>query len=138
MGKSQRDKGNRAERELVNDLKDRGIFARRVPLSGATQHDPDDVVIETALSELRVEVKRRAKPLSKALEDALGGADMVATRADRGEWRWYVPHGVMVRLLAALKKSEATEKGVQEMRSRLEDYMKDWPRSMPGSWGTER
>ena len=34
MGKSQRDKGARFEREMVNKLRDAGIDATRVPLSG--------------------------------------------------------------------------------------------------------
>lgn len=107
MGKPSRDKGARAERELVNDLASRGMTCRRVPLSGATSYAKDDVEVITPLSVLHVEVKRRAAPLSKALEDALGEtADMVATRADGGEWRWYVKHGVMVRLLAALGHAE--------------------------------
>ncbi len=35
MGKSQRDKGARVEREIVNRLREKGIEAERVPLSGA-------------------------------------------------------------------------------------------------------
>ena len=35
MGKSQRDKGARFEREIVNSLKEAGFDAQRVPLSGA-------------------------------------------------------------------------------------------------------
>lgn len=108
MGKPSRDKGARAERELVNDLKARGITTRRVPLSGATTYAKDDVEVITPLSVLHIEVKRRAAPISKGLEDALGEtADMVATRADSGSWRWYVRHEVMVRLLAALREAEA-------------------------------
>lgn len=34
MGKSQRDKGARFEREIVNALKEAGLDAQRVPLSG--------------------------------------------------------------------------------------------------------
>ena len=46
MGKSQRDKGNRIERNLVNKLKEQGIAAERVPLSGALggQHFGDIVL----------------------------------------------------------------------------------------------
>jgi len=106
MGKPSRDKGARAEREIVNDLRSRGMTVRRVPLSGATAYAKDDVEVITPLSTVRVEVKRRAQPMSKALEDALGEADCVATRADGGEWRWYVPHKLMVRLLAALRVAE--------------------------------
>jgi Holliday junction resolvase len=107
MGKPSRDKGARAERELVNDLLARGLKAKRVPLSGATSYAKDDVEVVTPLSTLHIEVKRRAAPISKALEDALGEtADMVATRADGGPWRWYVTHEWMVRLMAALREAE--------------------------------
>ena len=58
MGKSQRDKGNRSERNLVNKLKEQGIAAERVPLSGALggQHFGDIVLP----SGDRCEVKGRA------------------------------------------------------------------------------
>ena len=58
MGKSQRDKGNRIERNLVNKLKEQGIAAERVPLSGALggQHFGDIVLP----SGDRCEVKGRA------------------------------------------------------------------------------
>ncbi|MCX7726217.1 MAG: hypothetical protein N2053_05160 [Chitinispirillaceae bacterium] len=36
MGKMQRDKGARVEREIVNILKNAGIDAKRVPLSGSS------------------------------------------------------------------------------------------------------
>lgn len=107
MGKSQRDKGARGERELVNDLRERNFVTRRVPLSGATEYAKDDVEIMLPLSTLRVEVKRRAEPISVQLEKALGEADCVATRADNGAWRWYVTHEVMVRLLAGTRVAEA-------------------------------
>ena len=38
MGKSQRDKGNRREREIVNMHRAAGIHAERVPLSGASRY----------------------------------------------------------------------------------------------------
>jgi hypothetical protein len=58
MGKRQRDKGNRIERNLVNKLKEQGIAAERVPLSGALggQHF-GDIVLPTGE---RCEVKGRA------------------------------------------------------------------------------
>jgi hypothetical protein len=43
MGKFSRDKGNRVERRMVNMLKESGIPARRVPLSGATEYAKGDV-----------------------------------------------------------------------------------------------
>ena len=52
MGKSQRDKGNRFERAIVNKLKKNGIDAKRVPLSGATWLK-GDVLIENEVAELK-------------------------------------------------------------------------------------
>ena len=35
MGRMSRSKGSRVEREFVNKLRDSGVYAERVPLSGA-------------------------------------------------------------------------------------------------------
>lgn len=52
MGKSQRDKGARFEREIANKLKEAGIDAKRVPLSGATWMK-GDLLIENEVAELK-------------------------------------------------------------------------------------
>ena len=58
MGKRQRDKGNRIERNLVNKLKEQGINAKRVPLSGALGGEHiGDIILPTRE---RCEVKGRA------------------------------------------------------------------------------
>ena len=55
MSKSQRDKGARFEREIVNRLREKGIEAERVPLSGASGGSyVGDVVIEGEKAELKV------------------------------------------------------------------------------------
>lgn len=62
MGKFSRDKGARSERNFVNRLKDRGIPAKRVPLSGAIPDQPGDIVMPWISGELvRFEAKVRAE-----------------------------------------------------------------------------
>jgi len=48
MGKAQRDKGARFEREIVNRAKLHELDAQRVPLSGATNFAKGDVVVTAA------------------------------------------------------------------------------------------
>jgi Holliday junction resolvase len=85
-----RRKGCAGERELAAYLTDRGVPARRVPLSGAMKATgfAGDVLAkldgpdggETAL-----EVKRRANGI-KTVEGWLRDCPIVAWRPDRGEW----------------------------------------------------
>ena len=44
-GKMSRDKGARVERELVNKLKEAGIDAKKVPLSGAVEGYKGDIAL---------------------------------------------------------------------------------------------
>ncbi len=57
MGKSQRDKGIRAERALVRYLSERAIDAHRMPLSGAMKYYKGDVVIPEWFGDEAAEVK---------------------------------------------------------------------------------
>lgn len=85
-GKSQRRKGDCFERELVNALKARGLNAMRVPLSGSTEFQKGDVVVNAGFdSTTRYvgECKRR-KNLPEWIVDALGDHDFMAMREDRG------------------------------------------------------
>lgn len=73
-GRKPREKGIRFEREIVSILKEHGIRAKRVPLSGATSFQKGDIVIETVEgSPIIVEVKSRKsefKRIYTLLEDA--------------------------------------------------------------------
>ena len=61
MGKRQRDKGARFERECVNALKAQGLDACRVPLSGAMGGQfAGDVLIPLNGQDLQFECKSRA------------------------------------------------------------------------------
>ena len=59
MGRKERDKGLRGERQLVQRLRKRGFVAYRQPLSGAIENYPEDVAIPEIFGDLAVEVKNR-------------------------------------------------------------------------------
>lgn len=80
MGKSQRDKGARAEREFAK-LTD----GKRVPLSGAVEGYSNDVIAYG----MEWEVKRRKsgfKQLYDWIEDTRENPDAVAIRTDNKQW----------------------------------------------------
>ena len=78
MGKAQRDKGARFERELVNTAKAHGLDAKRVPLSGAAEGFKNDVLIDAG-GVMGNEAKKRGAGLSYLRQldgsDVLIGAD---------------------------------------------------------------
>lgn len=86
MGKFSRDKGARNERELVNLLRERGIHAERVPLSGAAHGSFSGDIIATLGGRLqRIECKVRADGF-KQIYGWLDGNDILAIKRDRDEW----------------------------------------------------
>jgi Holliday junction resolvase len=82
MGKSQRDKGARFEREIVNTAKEHSLNALRVPLSGAAEGFKDDVLIRVNDSEWRIEAKKRGGGF-KQIYQWKGDADVLVIGADR-------------------------------------------------------
>lgn len=109
MGKSQRDKGGRRERELVNFWKERGFKAARVPLSGAAGGDytgdvdvhwfgPDD-------GPFVGEVKARGNGGGfKTITGWLGDNDFLVLHEDHKPRLYVVPERVMEQLLTGLRK----------------------------------
>lgn len=84
-GKASRDKGNRAERAIVNLLKERGFEAERVPLSGSAGGSYlGDLTVPIAGVSRVVEVKVRAKGF-RQLYDWLINRDILIVMADRCE-----------------------------------------------------
>ena len=84
MGKFQRDKGNRIERELINRLKDSGIDAKRVPLSGMCEGFKGDIVLVANGKDLVAEVKSRAQASGwRTVKVWLGDNDLLFLREDR-------------------------------------------------------
>ena len=78
MGKSERRKGYRGEYKLVKLLKEYGIDAKRIPLSGATEFQKGDVIVENYIGE----VKWR-KDGFKEIYKWLGDNDFLFIKADR-------------------------------------------------------
>ena len=74
MGKMQRNKGARVEREMVKYLQEHDISCERVPLSGAMHYQGNgaDIDIYSENLHLKAEVKSRKESLWKSQEKWLG------------------------------------------------------------------
>ncbi len=82
MGRRERAKGVRRERELVRRLRAAGIPARRVPLSGSAGEARCDVVVERP--PIRIELKARSSGW-QTIRRWLDGVDALVLWADRCE-----------------------------------------------------
>ena len=99
-GKKSRDKGARSERALVNLLREHGLDAVRVPLSGACDGFSGDVLVgcdgcanpncSQPTPRLKIESKVRANGF-KQIYNWLDGNDALAIKADGKEWLVVVP-----------------------------------------------
>jgi len=96
MAKKSRDKGLRIEREVVNRHKDIGVVARRVPLSGAAEGYPGDVIIADHFTG---EVKAR-KAGFKSIIDWLGDNDILFLRPDGDTPYVFMPWETYIQLIA--------------------------------------
>lgn len=85
MGAISRSRGVGYERELVNFLKEGGLKAQRVPLSGQTEYAKGDVEVETSWGDTLTGECKRKRSLPDWLTGALGENDFAAFREDRGE-----------------------------------------------------
>ena len=104
MGKPSRDKGMRAEREIVHLHVDMGIHAERVPLSGAAggrfSGDVDIYVHGPNQAPLVGEVKARKNGAGFAtLERWMGENDILFLRRDRAEPMVVLPWATWVQIL---------------------------------------
>lgn len=81
MGKSQRDKGARSERNLVHIFQAYHIPAKRVPLSGATTFQKGDIIATINGEEWQIESKVRADGF-KQLYQWLEGNHALIVKAD--------------------------------------------------------
>lgn len=100
MGRMSRTKGAVYERELVNQAKEYGLFAQRVPLSGATSYAKGDVEITPSFSETPwvFEAKRR-KELPAWMMEALGENAGLILRADNEKSVAVIPLKTLLELL---------------------------------------
>ena len=81
MGKMQRDKGARFEREIVHKLEFHDIKAKRVPLSGATWLK-GDVIANLNNEDYVLELKKRGNCF-KQIYEWIDEADALVIAADR-------------------------------------------------------
>lgn len=85
MGKAQRDKGARFEREVVNIFRAYGLSADRVPLSGAAQGFKGDIRLQDHNDALLTgECKKRAAG-QKQIREWIKDSDFLVLGADRQE-----------------------------------------------------
>lgn len=113
MSKSQRDKGARIEREIVELHRKMGIKAERYPLSGSTRfrgsgHDVDVYAFGADEAPAVVEVKGRGNGKGfTLLERWLGEYDALFLKRDRQEPLVVVPWRVWRRLIGGKDAVEA-------------------------------
>lgn len=100
MGKMSRTKGAVYERELVNQAKEYGLKAQRVPLSGATSYAKGDIEVTPSWSDVPwvFEAKRR-KELPAWMLEALGENAGLILRADNQKSVAVIPLTTLLELL---------------------------------------
>ena len=81
-GRSSREKGMRAERQIVELFREVGLKAYRVPLSAISAGFKSDVEVRIGSQRLRFESKVRAKEFG-LLYRWLTGSDALVVKADR-------------------------------------------------------
>jgi len=99
-GRGPRRKGNRVEREVLALLKEAGLEARRVPLSGSAPDYPGDLEVEVpGLGRVLVEVKARKRV---ALEAWLEGRGLLVLKPDRRPPLAVMPLEALLALVRAV------------------------------------
>jgi hypothetical protein len=99
-GRAPRRKGDRVEREVLALLKEAGLEARRVPLSGSAPGYPGDLEVEVpGLGKVVVEVKARKRV---ALEAWLEGRGLLVLKPDRRPPLAVMPLQALLALIRAV------------------------------------
>ena len=99
-GRGPRRKGNRVEREVLALLREAGLEARRVPLSGSAPGYPGDLEVDLpGLGRVVVEVKARKR---LALEAWLEGRGLLVLKPDRRPPLAVLPLQALLRVIQAL------------------------------------
>ena len=107
MGKSQRDKGARGERDFVNRCKAAGFEAHRIPMSGASRFAAikgRDVDLQIRGEPWPIELKWRGDGF-KFIYSSLGENHALGIKADNQPWLVVVP---LDRFLAAVSTGSNT------------------------------
>lgn len=100
MGKASRDKGANFERRVVHMFREYHFEAVRIPLSGAAEGFPGDVLVTVGWQEdpLRVECKKRADGF-REIYRWLEGNDLLVIGADRKEPLAVMPLKLAVEIM---------------------------------------
>lgn len=106
MPNRSKQKGDRAERQIVELLRAYGLDAYRVPLSGAALGFKDDIEIRFASQTLRLESKVRQSAF-KCIYRWLKGSDGLVIKADREAALIVLDLGRFVSLLSQIPRSQA-------------------------------
>ena len=112
MSKSQRDKGARAEREIVDRHKTVGVHAERYPLSGGSRFrgsgdDVDVYPLGREAAPFVAEVKARKNGAGFAqLEKWLGEYQVLFLRRDRADPLVLLPWSSWVALLEKVRRTQ--------------------------------
>jgi hypothetical protein len=98
-GKGPKRKGSRVEREVLAILREAGLEAKRVPLSGSAPDYPGDLEVELpGLGRVLVEVKARKR---LALEAWLEGRGLLVLKGDRRPPLAVLPLQALLALIRA-------------------------------------
>jgi len=109
-GRRSRDKGNRAERDIVESHKSLGLHAERYPLSGASRfrgsgHDIDLYLFGRDEAPVVAEVKARANGAGfTTLEKWLGAFDALFLRRNNADPLVVLPWKMWARILERLRR----------------------------------
>jgi hypothetical protein len=107
-GRGPKRKGSRVEREVLAILKEAGLEAKRVPLSGSAPDYPGDLEVELpGLGRVVVEVKARKRV---ALEAWLEGRGLLVLKPDRRPPLAVLPLQALLGLIRAVKGEALTSK----------------------------
>tara|TARA_R100000234_G_C4964093_1_gene163111 strand:- start:528 stop:833 length:306 start_codon:yes stop_codon:yes gene_type:complete len=101
LGKPSRDKGLRVERELVNKLKESGVDAKRVPLSGAAEGFKGDIQIGDLIAEVKA---RKDGAGFKTLEHWLGDNDVLFLKKNNTDPMVILTWDLFVEMIKYRKK----------------------------------
>ena len=98
-GRASKQKGNRGERHIVNLLREAGLVANRLPLSGAMRgkYGGCDVTAVLFDREHRLEIKHHANGFQR-LYAWLKPVDMLVVRCDHGEPLVVLPLQTLIEL----------------------------------------
>jgi Holliday junction resolvase len=108
--KRSRDKGARVEREIVNRHKQIGIYAEKVPLSGASHYQKNGADVDVYAfgrdeAPIIAEVKARKSGSGfTTLEKWLGDNDALFLRRDNADPIVVLPFRIWARLIARAAK----------------------------------